>query len=564
MSNSVSLFDISLIADLIGQHLSKKDAFSCALVNKSFHGQFKKWWMRSIRVWLFENFFGGEATPKPLGPELQEVLIKNRHYIRELDLLEPQEGELIEFIVNKLSPCRLISLGYSSIENDIHSKPLLLLMDLIERNTTLQNLNLLFFDGVDLSCIRFRLISAISSFPYLTTLRLRECMIVHHRDYLALLKRLPMTLQTFEISWCIEAAAGVGEVVHFPDIDWPKAYLNMQDLFMDLQLDELEDTILFPFLRRCPALEEFRIMQSDGVIHERLYPLLADTSLFPRLATIDLRNDFQGYPAWTSLISAMEGRIKTFAADCYGILPVENMCERWWATLEVIRFGWYSNISSEQVGLILTTCSKLRTLAVFADFEDYQFTESSGFWAWELGSYLDATKWVCLGLKHLELTFMDARAGSALVKGDYNQSNVEFRTFSGIHAVCYQLGRLTKLQHLRLGWSTIEKFRNRANLDMSIKNGLMHMAGLKELEVLDVTCILQVNIEQEEAEWMEENWPKLRRIKGLFRKDSKFNYYSMHQEHLYDEDTDRVNRDESSDPIPIQWLRSQRPQLVIS
>ncbi|KAF9114785.1 hypothetical protein BGX27_009819 [Mortierella sp. AM989] len=568
MYDPISPFDIPHIADLIGQRLSKKDAISCALVNKSFYAQFERWWLRSIRVWLYKDLLQYYPIPIPLGLELQEKFLKNRRYIRELDLLEPQKGELIEFIANKLSPCQLVSLRYSGIENDLPPKPILLLMDLIERNPALQTLDLRFFEGADLACIRIRLISTISVSPYLTTLRLWENMNIHYKDYLALLKRLPMTLQTFEIDWCIEEDVEVNEVVHFPDVDWPKVYPNLQNLSMDLNLYELEDILLFPFLRRCPSLEKLRITLCEGEIHDKFYPLIADVRVFPRLTNIDIQIENQSSSSRTPLVSGMEGRIKTFAMNGPVFQSPYNMCRRWGTTLEVIRIGWSSTIDGGDIELILTNCSKLKTFTVSTDINDHnedQIRGQTGFWALTRGTYLEANKWVCMDLEHLEMTFMDVRAADpTILNRSFNQSMLEIQTVTGIHSIYYQIGRLTKLQHLRLRWSTVKKFQNRANLDMSIGSGLMHMEKLKELEILDVTCIQQVNIEQEEVEWMEENWPKLQRIKGLFAKNSRRHCRLSDQEHLCDEDADRVNRDESNDPMPIQWFRSQRSRLVIT
>ncbi|KAF9347729.1 hypothetical protein BGX26_000809, partial [Mortierella sp. AD094] len=236
-------------------------------------------------------------------------------------------------------------------------------------------------------------------------------------------------------------------------------------------------------------------------------------------------------------------------------------------------FGPFSFIGGEGVELILTTCSRLRVFTVFSDIRSQTdgFTkECAGYWAWSYREYDHyMANWNCLDLEHLELTFLDfrgVRSGSRYHQliSSLNSSQLELHTFIGIHRVCYQLGRLTKLRCLRLGWSTGKGVQSFINLDVSISNGLMHLASLKELEVLDVTCIEHVNIEQREAEWMAVNWPKLQRIKGLFKKDDAYRRWIRHGVDVDDEDTYPVKRDEFNDPKPVQWLRGQRPHLVIS
>ncbi|KAF9963925.1 hypothetical protein BGZ65_005650 [Modicella reniformis] len=78
-----------------------------------------------------------------------------------------------------------------------------------------------------------------------------------------------------------------------------------------------------------------------------------------------------------------------------------------------------------------------------------------------------------------------------------------------------QMGRLIKLKHLTVGWSTTMAFSSRANLDMSLKSGLGHLSELKTLEVLDVNHLYHLEIGMEEIQWMAEQWPELTRIHGL-------------------------------------------------
>ncbi|KAG0019647.1 hypothetical protein BGZ80_005488 [Entomortierella chlamydospora] len=269
----------------------------------------------------------------------------------------------------------------------------------------------------------------------------------------------------------------------------------------------------------------------------------------------------------------MQGRIKSFSTDFLYRDEIQNLTARWGSTLEVLQIGPFCHIGGEGVSLILTRCSRLRMFTVFSDIRDDsdEYTkEDVGYWAWSYTEYDDPRDdWKCLDLEHLELTFLDVRGIShdspyCQFLSDLNSSRRELHTSTGIHKACYQLGRLTKLRHLRLGWSTGKEVQSGANLDMSINNGLMHLEGLKKLEVLDVTCIEHVNIERREVDWMAVSWPKLRRIKGLFQKDRAYHRRLRHRDDMDDGDTYPVKRDESNDPKPIQWLRSQRPHLEIS
>ncbi|KAG0003078.1 hypothetical protein BGZ79_001732 [Entomortierella chlamydospora] len=272
-------------------------------------------------------------------------------------------------------------------------------------------------------------------------------------------------------------------------------------------------------------------------------------------------------------MSKMQGRIKAFSYNGESNLSTEALMNHWGSTLEVLRFGPDCHIKSQAIELILTRCTRLRVLIVY----EKDYTKEWGVYcAWFKKEYNhDTANWNCLDLEHLELTFLDVRGTSRdnryrqLTSGLY-PDQVDLRTFNGIHKVCHQLGRLTKLRHLRLGWSTIKRFRSDIILDMSIKNRLTRLEGLKKLEVLDVTHIKRVNFKQEEVEWIAMNWPNLRRIKGLFNKNRGYPRWFGFElgddvnDDVSDQDKYPMKRDKFCNPKPIEWLRRQRPHLVIS
>ncbi|KAI8358131.1 hypothetical protein B0O80DRAFT_485225 [Mortierella sp. GBAus27b] len=108
-----------------------------------------------------------------------------------------------------------------------------------------------------------------------------------------------------------------------------------------------------------------------------------------------------------------------------------------------------------------------------------------------------------------------------------------------------QLGRLTKLRELTLGWNTMDPSSDAINLNMTLQQGLGHLAGLTTLRVLDVAHLPRVKIGLEEVKWMAGNWKMLRKIHGL----------------RYRHRTPRRN---ATVPSYVRWLLSNRPCISIS
>ncbi|KAF9387670.1 hypothetical protein BGX21_000493 [Mortierella sp. AD011] len=563
---TVSPLDIPLIVDIIRKNLSKQDIINCSIVNKQFYVLFKRWCWHSIRVKLCTIVNVNAPFSIPLDEEFQKALLDNKNFLRELDIFESDEGELLKFISNTLQPCSLTKLKYV-IFRSLEDRRLQSPMDLIEMNTSLQYLNIRLGYEPHAKHFRARFISALSNLPSLTTLKLWDNSVVHRNDYRALLERLPETLETFEIGWRVHRHSGPKELGHFPDSGFRDVYPRLATLSLVTDIDlKYTRTILFPFLRRCPALEILRLEQSGGD-KEGFFFFLADPALFPKLTSLNMSIHIT--PGFSDVISGMKGRIKSFSYSGESALSAEAIANHWGSTLEVLRIGPASYIKSQEIELILTRCTKLRVLIIY---QKLYTMELSAYCAWSDNEYNHySTNWNCLDLEHLELTFLDVRGTYEnnpyhRWTSGFNSSKVELYTFNGIQKICHQLGRLTKLRHLRLGWSTTKQVQSDVSLDMSIKNGLTHLKDLRKLEVLDVTLIEHVNFKQEEVEWIAMNWPKLRRIKGLFNKNRPYSNWLSFElgDDIDDEDENPVKRDESCDPIPIQWLRRQRPHLVIS
>ncbi|KAF9356188.1 hypothetical protein BGX26_005618 [Mortierella sp. AD094] len=312
---------------------------------------------------------------------------------------------------------------------------------------------------------------------------------------------------------------------------------------------------------RCPNLEALEFCHEREFNLRKLMSVVCNDGVFPKLKSFSLASAHDIPREYlTPFATTMQGRIKTFTSYSISSSSINVLISSGWAdTLEVIRL---QHLPSKDISRILGTCSNLRTFSV----------SRNGLTTLYSGEQDDReAEWVCLDLENFEMTYLDGRPSTK--RGD-NGSDItattvsdrslkEERTVECIKRVYRQLGRLKRLQHLRIGWRTSADFEQCANLDLSFKSGLRHLKTLKELRVLDVGCIQQLNIGFEEVEWIAESWPELQLIKGYYAKETT-DRVRVDGFEIIDEDIVDAKWNGMKDPVHIDWLRSLRPDILIT
>ncbi|KAF9963929.1 hypothetical protein BGZ65_005654 [Modicella reniformis] len=365
-----------------------------------------------------------------------------------------------------------------------------------------------------------------------------------------LLQNVPRTLKSLDVRW-----GGWNEeygMDYFPIQDWPETYPCLQSANFAIDLIDDEQTVLAQFLTRCPSLKKLTLPTVErSEILSQVVTLLGSRESFPSLEVLDLGLNGQvDEHTWELLLLLMKGRIKGVAFCVPFSAPITRsfigrMIQYWSETLETIHIGQPLSVAGSDIHLILTTCPKLKrfvcmhnrvvwplvrpgdTPDAFPRQEAITNNGNNGGAAME--------NWICLELEELKLMFRDGRR--ARVDEPVLQ---EGPTIMAIRYAYQQVGRLTRLKDLVIGWRTTKAFANCANLDMSLKSGLGYMSDLKAMRMIDINHIYEVKLGMEEVQWMVENWPSLREIRGL--------EYQI----------DNVKEDEC-----IEWLRTTRPDIII-
>ncbi|KAG0332316.1 hypothetical protein BG004_001304, partial [Podila humilis] len=162
------------------------------------------------------------------------------------------------------------------------------------------------------------------------------------------------------------------------------------------------------------------------------------------------------------------------------------------------------SLKSKDFHMILCHTNQLRVLqAIISDKQAYMYNTDPHTDAVDLLNGLD---WACQSLEVLSCKItvprLDGHAGA-------NETLFE------------KLALQTKLRALKLGrWYEKEyTFRsqklNRYSLEMTLKSGLGKLSALENLEELNVSW-LKHRVAVEEFKWMSANWPKLKRVDGVF------------------------------------------------
>ncbi|KAG0063154.1 hypothetical protein BGZ92_006062, partial [Podila epicladia] len=149
-----------------------------------------------------------------------------------------------------------------------------------------------------------------------------------------------------------------------------------------------------------------------------------------------------------------------------------------------------------------------------------------------------SSSWACKSLETLSINIIGVSRSDVTLQhyGRPASGALHSGTVEDSHdiqrKILAQIGILTGLQELHFGHNELsaeDRSRFAANdmavfeddefqltcLELSLASGLEQLAGLKELQVLNVTRMAH-RIGTNELEWMQENWPRLERLEGLF------------------------------------------------
>ncbi|KAF9347243.1 hypothetical protein BGX34_003289 [Mortierella sp. NVP85] len=398
-------------------------------------------------------------------------------------------------------------------------------MDLVDRNANLRYWSIAYYDPDSYSTY-MRFLNILANHQQLDSLIVfgGSSNIDIHQD---ILRYLPSKIESIFAEMMMIPASSLVRMFPRPEDLEPRPYHRLKFLHSKLRWTDREADFM-SHLRQCPNLEALTIPFMKDECMVKLAAILSDTEQFPKLHSLRLAGQDQHTPQTIfSLICALKGRIKHFEMESYQrTAPVKHYCStlsiECASTLESIEIGVDAIVSCFDIQLIATSCAGLKKLIIRSDAtenesQDVGSSEES-LSGWK-AIFLDEMtgqedQWVCTQLEELTLTILNDRWASATDQDvGLPEQQQQQRAAYGVKRAYRQLGRLTKLKRLTLGWLSSRGLPIERRVDMSLRSGLGYLGGLTALHELDYRGVPHPMIGRSEVEWMSRHWPKLRKIK---------------------------------------------------
>jgi hypothetical protein len=277
--------------------------------------------------------------------------------------------------------------------------------------------------------------------------------------------------------------------------------------FKELTVDCWSDNPFWQWLfRRCGQVEKLEL---QGIL--RTAQVLAQAMLnhMPQLSGIILGKGGHFRMADDNVAALLTGSTKGWRRVTLGIetdpgRAVMGVMEKHFSTLEMLEIDERRGFGSENAVHFLRSCPHLQS---FANTDPFSRLDLKVFIDWDpdKGSL---RPWKCeRTLRVLRLFVRGIPRSMELQEGAC------IGEVSEIHSGFYdRLARLTQLETLELRDHVY--WMNAEYLELSLLSGLHKLSGLKRMKGLCVTG-LSTKIGIKEVQWMVENWPRLRVVKGL-------------------------------------------------
>ncbi|KAF9362959.1 hypothetical protein BGX34_005174 [Mortierella sp. NVP85] len=464
MSESITIFDIPLIMDLICAGLESKDIRNCAICCKLWHGAFGPYRFMFVRL-------------DRLVPARYPFLHENRHHFRGLGLCL---DDLQDFDASHCTRLRTLRLdleytGRRNLENHSPDKALKIqsislntatprpildkaacVADIFQRNLGLRHLHIATMYGPPVRSLDRRILDAIHHHSFLATVKITmnvTCFvlttIIHH---------LPQHLQELEVNVNVDTSMKRHGRCCDTQCDRFKArteVFRLRRLILDGLVECFVDLMFVPLLQRCPNLEELALppMDRQGA---RDYDFTELTQVLnsecPRLHSLSMGSiHLKSESASKRTNVLLQGFTKGFqqltlygaAAGCKGTLVLETIARTATAnTIEVLRVC-APNLDNNHVICILKQCPQLRELRVRSGLKHYEGVDISRL--------VESTNeaWACQStLQVLELEIENWDIGIE----DISKKECRRRTAQAVRQLFFRLQSLPRLAILRLFW----------------------------------------------------------------------------------------------------------------
>lgn len=336
-----------------------------------------------------------------------------------------------------------------------------------------------------------------------------------------LLERCSTTLEKLELGIVISNSR-MKYVQENQTEDEPKVWISLKELIL-IRCDDGSDVKAFwPWLlKKCSRVEKLAIHHRTELVEILVQGMLAH---MPNLTEIDLAHGFTRTPddrmSHGEIMTLFTGSRKGWRAVklryrlVFGKAVMDAVLTPHFSTLEVLDLSGCDDLSGNDVIQILRSCTKLHT------FLNTQISSGrrTGRFKIDAKAFIDSDSdkgslkpWSCeTTLKNLRVHIIGiprpymGHNGAVEEACPYGRRGIQGQVYD-------RLARLTNLEILWLGDDVNGK--EPGCLEMSPESGLVKLSGLKKLSEIGLPGTIEVR----GIQWMAENWPRLRAIRGLCR-----------------------------------------------
>ena len=456
----ISPFDIPLLNNEICQYLRSKDLACCVQVSKAWAVWF------TPALWRDVDWFNRTPTIPAFTRQQEHVrVVRNITMKRTIPLLAPLSCTNLQ---------RLDFVDYTvKVDSDICGDHLLVLPAL-ERISTLRHLQIPLALSNDNICQQW--IRVLEALPHLESLSLK-CEELVKGWIIPRVLHLCRGLQCLSVRF-MEHRHSIQEK------DW-REYWDVKaaiETMPEMQLRELSfgqsklwgKNIIQPLLERCPRLEKLNLSWThDEALFQHLVKTLKENKL-PALRHLSMgmpnRDDLDNL--LIEVLSHISCGLESFDCESDAFSHVTQPLIKHHShslTNLALHHSWihFGTFLDLMVGL---PCLQTFTVSIHGAPNGNN-------------DILLDKHWECLGMRSLQLQ-LEKRA---------------------LDYVFSEVAKLTSLRELRIRSYSMDLYNKN-------KGYLEQLAGLKQLEVLGLTNTRHDTLGRHEAQWMADNWPRLRQV----------------------------------------------------
>ncbi|KAF9974967.1 hypothetical protein BGZ73_001496 [Actinomortierella ambigua] len=512
----------------ISLYVSQYDLAQCVRVSRS--------WATALTPYLWQTIGPLTAQQRVLfsSKDTQQALARNSVFVRTLhlddhdlyDLLLPARTTLTpdagiasltdDSTISLFTNLRSLNLEFTEFPQKFDQK----IVELVQRNPSIRHLAVRCYIAPEtLICLICKHLPDLEDFcfdppspwNYWNTADTSQ-EFVWRGDVRMVLQNLPESIRTVtlnNVQHMAPDADKMSDLLSDHDVTRVRRHRGLRSLSVDGYFDGREAEVLVPFLESCSAnLQSVAGLHSAFLTHPEIVHALEKIGFtwkeldnfnmyLPDQVMADI---ISGNPQWTRF------HLHTMTVGPPVAAAIVNNCANL-EQLELYNSAYEApGITGSHMQMVLAKAPRLNLLVAHWLIHDNMITASD----------ILSSEWATTSLEHIDFKISVPRADNDAPP----DSPAVTHSRSIQRQILRRLGQQKSFRKLLIGGMIVlshsEIYDHQRNcLEMTLESGLDELAGLKDLEELDIHH-MDHRVGVPELEWMAKNFPKLRRLNGMY------------------------------------------------